>query len=130
MDRSPTRPRPARPVTKTMHPHQPGAKKWGLRYGAALVCVRYRQCSDRRTRYTTVELIVERMPLRRPRADPMVEVHGPIRDAETRVQAMALGAQWDSTRRIWQMPLSAARKLRLPMHEIKPSKVARSAHRD
>ncbi len=50
-------------VTKTLEPDQPGAVRLTRQYGDALLCVRYRRDPRGLTRYTTVELIVDRAPV-------------------------------------------------------------------
>ena len=45
-------------VVKKFSPSQPGAIKLARRYGASLVCVRYRESMDGVTRFITVELLV------------------------------------------------------------------------
>jgi hypothetical protein len=46
-----------------MAPHQPGAGRWSERFGAYLVCVRYRDDVDSQRRVVTVELVVDERPL-------------------------------------------------------------------
>lgn len=47
-------------VLKKIEPNQAGALKWAQRYGASLLCVRYRLDPRNAQRLTTVELIVDR----------------------------------------------------------------------
>lgn len=102
-------------VMKKLSPTQPGARKLARRYGAALVCVRYRQDTDGRHRYTTVELVVDSGPVATRNANPvrMVEVTIGMGETELRRQAMELGAVWDPTARVWRMPRAVANKLGL-----------------
>lgn len=77
MPADPTTSRPADPdrqtgrgkesvVLKKLSPEAPGAKRLAARYGAALLCVRYREDSQSGKRLTTVELIVDQRPLPTP----------------------------------------------------------------
>ncbi|MDT7836898.1 hypothetical protein [Aquabacterium sp. OR-4] len=50
-------------VTKRLLPGRPGTKQHLQRYGAQLVCVRYRHDPEQGHRYTTVELLVDDGPL-------------------------------------------------------------------
>lgn len=42
-----------------LKPGQRGAKKESIKYGSALVCVRYRYDTELHKRYKTVELIID-----------------------------------------------------------------------
>ncbi|MEZ4528664.1 MAG: hypothetical protein R2941_22350 [Desulfobacterales bacterium] len=52
-------------IRRTLHPGQPGTKKYVDQYGESLVCIRYRYDAVRNTRLTTVELIAEERPWKR-----------------------------------------------------------------
>lgn len=99
-------------VTKTLAPLQPGTLKLARRYGPMLVCVRYREDPISSKRLTTVELIVDEWPLTR-RTDPLVKVRLPYDDEGLRRRARALGAEWNPKERVWTMPKSIARLLKL-----------------
>ena len=60
-------------VSKKLLLGQPGAFKLARKHGDALVCVRYRVDADGLHRYTTVELIVDRVAIVK-RADRIVGV--------------------------------------------------------
>ena len=64
-------------VVKKLSSQQGGALKLARRYGAALVCVRYRQDMQGLHRYTTVELVVDEAPVASKRADATI-VDDPI----------------------------------------------------
>lgn len=96
-------------VTKRLAATQPGAIKLAQRYGAALVCVRYRRDADGRHRYTTVELVVDQAPI----AEQWVHVHIAPGDARRQRLAHADGAQWDDLLRLWYMPRRTAKGLGL-----------------
>ncbi len=102
-------------VARTMGPGQRGAIKLTRRYGAALVCVRYRVSPRGRTRYTTVELLVDRRPVRaRDPSERLVAVDLPRPSAALRAVLLESGA-----RRIggpdgrWLMTHATARRLGL-----------------
>jgi hypothetical protein len=99
-------------VIKKLSPTSRGAIKLAQRHGPALVCVRHRVDPDRRIRITTVELIVERTPIRA-RPDPMVGVRLFIGEVRLRAAALAEGAKWDPQHKLWRMPLGVARALGL-----------------
>lgn len=103
----------ALPVTKTIGPVQHGALKHRQRHGASLVCVRHRVEPRTSTRYVTVELVVDQLPIAR-KDDPEVLVAlSPFERSALRARLLAYGAQWDAIRRLWRMPRSVARSLRL-----------------
>jgi hypothetical protein len=97
-------------VVKRLDPTQPGAINLARRYGEALVCVRYRHDADGLHRMTTVELVVERVPIVR-RPSPIVAVVLSLNDPKLRAKAMTLGATWDAKMRVWRMSREVAKKL-------------------
>lgn len=109
-------------VIKKLGPQQAGARRWSLRYGDDLLCVRYRVDASGAHRYTTVELVVDAAPLgllsgsrqRMSReAAQMVAVR--IRYGETQLRALArdAGARWDPDAKVWRMSKAQARELGL-----------------
>ncbi len=51
-------------VTKTIKPQDNGTKKLSAKYGNKLVAVRYRVDKKKKIRYKTVEIIVNRQPIK------------------------------------------------------------------
>lgn len=101
-------------VIKKIAPAQPGARKLSLRYGRALVCVRHRHDPEGKTRYTTVELVVEQTPIVRRRPRPaLLCVRLDSHAAELRRQLMAEGGQWDPEIRAWWVNRETVKRLRL-----------------
>ncbi|GAB4373538.1 MAG: hypothetical protein Kow0042_17510 [Calditrichia bacterium] len=47
---------------KMLRPGQPGTKKLSQKFGADLVCVRYRYDATQKKRYTTVEVVIDEAP--------------------------------------------------------------------
>lgn len=99
-------------VAKTYAPHQPGAKRFALRHGEHLVCVRQRLNAAGTLRYTTVELLVETTPVVS-RARSQVALRIPPGDRATRTLLMSCGAQWQPAPRYWLVPRIVARNLGL-----------------
>jgi hypothetical protein len=99
-------------VVKKVTPPQKGSQQWARRYGAALVCVRYREDASRATRYTTVELVVDvrQLPLR---PHTLILVSIAPEDETTRRKAIELGAKWKRRDKAWLIPLHAAIQLDL-----------------
>jgi len=107
-------------VVKRLSPTQPGALKLARRFGDALVCVRYRHDTEKRHRYTTVELVVDQAPIARRQAslDAIVVVRIPFGDTARQNQARTLGAKWDGRDRVWYMRRSTAKRLGLLKHIV------------
>ncbi|WP_121240872.1 hypothetical protein [Sulfurisoma sediminicola] len=82
------------------------------RYGAALVCVRYREIrtpDGTRRRLTTVELVVDERPAK-PREAWLRIAYD---ETELRRAIRQAGGAWDSARHLWRAPVRAIKQLRL-----------------
>ena len=99
-------------VAKTYAPDQDGAKRFALRHGDALVCVRHRISEDGLTRFTTVELVAESTPIAS-RQRKIIALKLPPDAKATRTLLLACGAQWDPKKRVWLIPHLVAKGLRL-----------------
>ena len=111
-------------VLKKIAPHQPGARKLALRYGRALVCVRHRHNPEGSIRYTTVELVVEEVPVVPRRVRPAwLRVRLGGGEADLRRQLIAEGGQWDPETRCWWIRRETARRLRLMQRVVTESAV-------
>jgi hypothetical protein len=97
-------------VLKKLAPASPGAIKLAARYGASLVCVRHRTDPEKRVRVTTVELIVDSVPIRH-KPEQLVAVRLGFGEKALRAAALAEGATWDARAKVWRMPKSVARAL-------------------
>jgi hypothetical protein len=96
-------------VAKTLRPGQAGTKKLLRRYGEALVCVRYREDLEGRTRRITVELIIDEDQIQRRELWTSI----PTGRADLRAKAMKAGARWDQARKQWRMRIKTAQALGL-----------------
>jgi hypothetical protein len=99
-------------VVKKLPPHARGAIGLAQQFGEALVCVRHRVDAAGKLRYTTVELLVDKKPIRA-RAQAMAEIR--IGPEETALRAMvkAAGGRWDPQQRTWRLPRRLVGILRL-----------------
>ena len=102
-------------VLKKLSPKTPGAKRYASQYGETLVCVRYREDPHGKRRLTTVELIVDERPLPVPAG-----VRIAYGETELRRQVKAAGGIWDAERRLWRLPKTVIRKLKLE-HRVVPA---------
>ena len=99
-------------VVKKLAASSRGSLKLARQFGETLVCVRHRVDAKAEHRYTTVELLVDKAPIR-PRIETVVGVR--IEQSERSLQAVvkAAGATWDHKTKLWLMPKRLAGILRL-----------------
>jgi hypothetical protein len=101
-------------VVKKLSNTQAGAIKLARRYGAALVCVRYRQDMQGLRRYTTVELVVDEALVTSKKADAtIVDLRIAFAEVDLRKKVMAAGASWDPKRRTWRLKYRLVKELGL-----------------
>jgi hypothetical protein len=96
-------------VVKTLQPGQAGTVKLQRHYGAALVCVRYREDPQGQTRRITVELVIEDKPIRH----HIVWATIPAGQIQQRATAIAQGAIWHPRQKMWRMKARTAKLLDL-----------------
>jgi hypothetical protein len=88
-----------------LKPGQRGTKNLSRKYGAALLCVRFRYDAELRQRLKTVELIVERTewtpPPPRYTSDALVPLRIEAADMPMRFQAKAAGGRWNPEKQLW-----------------------------
>jgi hypothetical protein len=99
-------------VIKTIARARDGAKRQTLVHGDRLVCVRHRIDPRTQSRYVTVELVSEVLPIRSLDNREVSVRIGPA-DKRMRVLLLSFGAAWDSSNQVWRMPRGLARTLRL-----------------
>lgn len=95
-------------VLKQLAPTAPDTKRLAARYGKALVYVPYRDDIAQGCRLTTTELIVDEWPLPR-----VVALRVAFDETDLRRQIKTAGGLWDAKRKLWQLPQTAVRKLKL-----------------
>ena len=109
-------------VIKTIAPGQVGAKRWTDQFGAALLCVRYRENTGCGRRYTTVELLVDERIMSTPVAAKRVEQIAPDQTLGVRILAherdlrhavKQAGARWDPQACLWFVAASQVQRLGL-----------------
>ena len=99
-------------VIKKLPVSSRGAIKLARQFGESLVCVRHRVDDKGQFRYTTVELLVDRTPIR-PRMETMVHVRIGANERSLQQVVRAAGAKWDHASRLWRMSKRLAGILRL-----------------
>jgi len=96
-------------VVKKLASGAAGTQRLLARFGAALVCVRYRQDASGNRRYTTVELVVDERPGKP--ATALVRIG--YQETALRQRVMAAGGAWDARQKLWSVPKTAIRRLGL-----------------
>ena len=89
------------------------------KYGANLICVRYRISKDGSERITTIELEVDRVAVRQ-RANPDVSVKIYASETALQAKAKAKGARYNGKTRLWRMTNNDAQALGLGLRIAKP----------
>ena len=103
-------------VRKKLNPGDHGTKRHVNEHGDKLVCVRYRYDDAKRTRYTTVELIVDQQhyyhstqkkqttPKKiKPTKNTLVKLKVAFNDHETRTLVKNAGGIWDPVKKHWNL---------------------------
>ena len=101
----------------TRRPGQPGTKALLRQHGERLVCVRYYYDEAKGRRLKTVELVIEDAPWQarpaRRGAHRLVGLRVGYQEKDLQSRIRQGGGKWDRARRLWLIPLSRARVLRL-----------------
>lgn len=99
-------------VTRSLRPGEPGTRRLQLSYGSSLVCVRYRETADGQSRWTTIEVVIDR----RPAPACLVCIAADPRDSLMNARLRTAGARWDEHKQCWVTSLKTARRLKLQDH--------------
>ena len=99
-------------VAKRYAPEQDGAKRFALRYGESLVCVRHRLNPAGTVRHTTVEVLVETTPVV-PSGNRLVALRLGPTEKSTRSLLLACGGLWNNSAKHWLVPRKVAQSLGL-----------------
>jgi hypothetical protein len=94
-----------------LKPGQKGTHRLVARFGAALVCVRYRYDERTGDNLTTAELIVDRRPRVTPRYrdTDLVAVAVPYTETALRERLKAAGGRGNPEERVWRVCFGAIR---------------------
>ncbi|WP_284620682.1 hypothetical protein [Aquabacterium humicola] len=99
-------------ITKKLSRSSRGALKLTQQFGEALICVRHRVDAKGDFRYTTVELLVDKVAIR-PRNDKVVGVRVGLNERSLQTVIRAAGGVWDHKAKLWRIPRRVAGILRL-----------------
>jgi len=93
---------------KTLLPGQPGTKKWIQKFGAELICVRYKYDPIKKRKIKTVELLVEEQPWeineQRIPANKIVKLKIEYDEINLRRLVRSAGGKWNQTSKRWELP--------------------------
>lgn len=95
-----------------LKPGQKGTRRLVDRYGAALLCVRYRYDEKRGMRLKTGEIIVEEKPCTaslRYRDTDIVAVMVPYTQKALRERLKVAGGRWDPEEKLWRVRYGSIR---------------------
>ena len=88
-----------------LKPGQRGTKRLAEKYGADLLCVRFRYDAESRQRLKTIELIADRTdgdsPEPRYASDTLVPLRIRFDDTENRSLVKEAGGRWDPEKKLW-----------------------------
>ena len=99
-------------IVKKLAPTSRGAIKLAEQFGKTLVCVRHRVDAEAKFRFTTVELLVGRAPIK-VKSQKYVDVQIDWNEVSLRQIVKEAGARWDGKARVWRMPRRLVGILRL-----------------
>ena len=103
--------------SKKSKPGQPGTKRLLEKYGAQLVCVRYRYDPVRGVKYKTVELLIEEEAWNEPRRiispHEIVGVQVTLSEIELQRRIKQAGRKWNPARRLWELKYEQVVALKL-----------------
>ena len=99
-------------VIKKLAPSSRGAIKLAEQFGETLICVRHRVDAKAKFRFTTVELLVGRAPIK-VKSQKFVSVQVDWKELSLRQVVTEAGARWDANAKVWRMPKRLAGILRL-----------------
>ena len=124
-------------VIKTLQPGQQGTIRYKKRFGDRLVCVRYRQDKNKKCRYTTVELVVEKRSIKASKyseANLHPNRHVWIRiffgEIEYRKQIMEMGGKWNDEKKLWKLPWGKTQALGLESRMVNSYSKNKSRNRN
>ena len=108
-------------IVKTVKPGDKGTKELPSRYGASLLCVRYRYDEDACESLKTVQLVIKRRSLKQEKRGGRSGADGRRRVAlrigwqekELQSRVKSAGGRWDRVQRVWVLRRAAAERLGL-----------------
>ncbi len=103
---------------RKLRPGEPGTKKYVEKYGDDLFCIRYRYDNENKVRYTTVELIIEKGPLKKnerkkPADDQIVFLKIETEEDALQEQVRLFGGKLNKKYKLWELDYKTVKELNL-----------------
>ena len=106
-----------RNTCRKLTPGKPGTKKLIEQYGENLFCVRYRYDAERKVKFKTAEIIVDRgfwdSEEGKLKDGGIVVIKVDYKEKEIRTKVKAAGGRWDPERKAWELSYRKAKSLKL-----------------
>lgn len=107
-------------IVKKLQPDRKGTRRLSARFGDRLVCVRYRTDPESGRRFTTVEIVVEeRAPITPAPSHKLIRIG--LEETRLRDIVKARGGTWMRDKKLWKVPASAVRELKLSKRVVPES---------
>jgi hypothetical protein len=119
-------------VIKTLNAGSAGTKRYQQQYGSKLICVRYRKDVATNRRITTVEIVVEDLPLQATKRQPE-RISRPVgktqrvllrigyEEEKLRERVRQAGGWWMPKEKLWRLPIQAVEALKLQSRVVRPA---------
>jgi outer membrane lipoprotein-sorting protein len=86
---------------------KPGTKKMVEQYGENLICVRYRYNAEKKVKFKTVEIIVDKgfwdLEEEKLKDAKQVEIKVDYKETEIRTKVKAAGGRWNPEKKVWEL---------------------------
>ncbi len=110
-------------ISRKLAAGKPGTKGMVKTYGEDLLCVRYRYDAEKKVKYKTVEIIVDKglwdPAANEAKANRQVGIRIGYNEVELRLKVKAAGGIWKREKKVWELSLRDVKALGL-MDRIKP----------
>lgn len=104
-------------VNRKLSAGTPGTKKMVEQYGEKLLCVRYRYDIEKKIKYKTVEIIVDKgfwdSDARLEKGKRKVEIRVGFNEIETRTKVKDAGGIWNREKKVWVIDYGVVKELGL-----------------
>ena len=105
-----------RNTSRKLTPGKPGTKKLIEQFGENLYCVRYRYDAEKKVKFKTAEIIIDRGfwdSVENLKDGKTVEIRIDYKETEIRTKVKAAEGRWNPERKVWKLSYRAAKELGL-----------------
>ena len=104
-------------TSRKLSPGKPGTKRLIEQYGENLFCVRYRYDAEKKVKFKTAEIIIERgfwdTDGGKLKEGKQVEIKVGYKETEIRTKVKAAGGRWNPERKVWELSYKEVKNLGL-----------------